>query len=164
MDNTECFKNLTSNSTFIEAKEKNSIVIDCSQFLGMMFKDKNLLIIMREQYPNSLGMKPRIIGKNKRKVVELSLSTEKECKEELLKEFVVEGKAFEVSKILNSTSQVIQVGITEIPLDDEDALMESLFKTFEKYGDILDIGLTKVEDHEWFTGRLSCCSFEQKGP
>lgn len=153
VDNTECFKTLTSNSTFIEAKEKNSIVIDCSQFLGMVFKDKTLLGIMREQYPNSLGMKPRIIGKNKRKVVELSFSTEKECKDALLKEFVVEGKAIEVSKTLTSTSQVIRVGITEIPLDDEDALMESLVKTFERYGDILNIGLTKVEDHDWFTGR-----------
>ena len=129
-------------------KEKNSIVINHSQFFEMVFKGKTLLGIMREQHPNSLGMKPRNIGKNKRKAVELSFSTEKECREALLKEFVVEGKDIEVSKTLTSTPQVIWVRITKISLDDEGALMESLVKTFEKYGDILNIGLTKVEDHE----------------
>jgi hypothetical protein len=99
---------------------------------------------MREQHPNSLGMKPRIIGKNKRKAVKLSFSTEKECREALLKGFVVEGKDIEVSKTLASTPQVIWARITEISFDDEGALMESLVKAFEKYGDILNIGLTKV--------------------
>lgn len=86
---------------------------------------------MREQYPKCSVMKLRIIGKNKLKVTELSFSTQKECKDSLSKEFVVEDKAIEVSKTLTSTSQVIWVGITKISLDDEDTLMVSLVETFD---------------------------------
>ncbi|KAI8082601.1 uncharacterized protein B0P05DRAFT_586259 [Gilbertella persicaria] len=51
-------KPLNAYSTFVEAKERNSIVIDCTQFLGMEFKDKYLLKILREQFPKCLGLKP----------------------------------------------------------------------------------------------------------
>ncbi|KAI8081955.1 uncharacterized protein B0P05DRAFT_67252 [Gilbertella persicaria] len=55
------FKPLKAYSTFVEAKERNSIVIDCVQFLGMEFKDKSLLKILRGQFPKCLGLKSRVI-------------------------------------------------------------------------------------------------------
>jgi len=147
------FKPLNAHSTFIEAKERNSIIIDCAQFLGMDFKDKSLLKVLREQFPKCLGLKPRIIGKNKKKAIELGFSTENNCRDALLKEFKVNGKVIEVNKTLNHTANVINIGISEIPLLEEDELKAALIKTFERYGDILNIGISKSGDSDWFTGR-----------
>jgi hypothetical protein len=36
---------------FLEAIDKNSLVIDCSEFNGMTFKKKSLNKFLREQYP-----------------------------------------------------------------------------------------------------------------
>ncbi|KAK4509740.1 uncharacterized protein ATC70_010490 [Mucor velutinosus] len=147
------FKPLNTYSTFIEAKERNSIVIDCAQFLGMEFKDTTLLKVLREQFPKCLGLKPRIIGKNRKKAIELGFSTENLCRDALLKEFKVNGKVIEVNKTLNHTANVINIGISEIPLMEEDELKPALIKTFERYGDILNIGISKSGDSDWFTGR-----------
>lgn len=152
-DNINAFKPLNAYSTFIEAKERNSIVINCAQFLGMEFKDTSLLKILREQFPKCLGLKPRIIGKNKKKAIELGFSTENLCRNALLKEFKVNGKVIEVNKTLNHTAIVINIGISEIPLMEEDELKSALIKTFERYGDILNIGISKSGDSDWSTGR-----------
>ncbi|GAN11816.1 hypothetical protein MAM1_1036d11425 [Mucor ambiguus] len=151
--NNNAFKPLNAYSTFIEAKERNSIVIDCAQFLGMEFKDTTLLKVLREQFPKCLGLKPRVIGKNKKKAIELGFSTERLCRDALLKEFKVNGKDIEINKTLNHTANVINIGISEIPLMEEDELKLALIKTFERYGDILNIGITKSGDSDWFTGR-----------
>ncbi|KAG2215908.1 hypothetical protein INT46_004164 [Mucor plumbeus] len=147
------FKPLNAYSTFIEAKERNSIVIDCAQFLGMEFKEKSILKVLREQYPKALGLKPRIVGKNKRKAIEIGFSTENACKEALLKEFQVNGKTIEVNKTLSHDAKVINIGITELPLLEDDILKDALVKTFEQYGDVLNVGIAKSGDSDWFTGR-----------
>ncbi|KAI8635858.1 hypothetical protein BD408DRAFT_356742, partial [Parasitella parasitica] len=147
------YKSLNSYSTFVEAKERNSIVIDCAQFLGMEFKDKSLLKVLREQFPKGLGLKPRVIGKNQRKALEIGFSTEKACRDALLKEFKIGDKVIEVSKTLNCTANVINIGISEIPLMDDDELKDALVKTFERFGGILNIGISKSGDSDWFTGR-----------
>ncbi|KAI8064797.1 uncharacterized protein B0P05DRAFT_460085, partial [Gilbertella persicaria] len=144
---------LNAYSTFVEAKERNSIVIDCAQFLGMEFKDKPLLKILREQFPKCLGLKPRVIGKNKRKAIELGFSTENACRDALLKEFVVNGKKIELNKTLDHSAMVINIGISEIPLMEEEVLKTALINTFERFGDILNIGISKCADSDWFTGR-----------
>ncbi|KAK4517761.1 uncharacterized protein ATC70_001105 [Mucor velutinosus] len=147
------FKPLNTYSTFIEAKERNSIVIDCAQFLGMEFKDTILLKVLREQFPKCLGLKPRIIGKNRKKAIELGFTTENLCRDALLKEFKFNGKVIEVNKTLNHTANVIDIGISEIPLMKEDELKPALIKIFERYGDILNIGISKSGDSDWLTGR-----------
>ncbi|KAG2210748.1 hypothetical protein INT46_008570 [Mucor plumbeus] len=147
------FKPLNAFSTFVEAKERNSIVIDCAQFLGMEFKEKTLLKVLCEQYPKCVGFKPRVIGKNKRKAIELGFPSEKTCRDALLQEFKINDKTIEVNKTLNCTSMVINIGISEMPIVEEELLKPALIKTFERYGDILNIGISKSSDSDWFTGR-----------
>ncbi|KAI8066284.1 uncharacterized protein B0P05DRAFT_621581 [Gilbertella persicaria] len=81
------FKPLNAYSTSLEAKERSSIIINCAQFLGMEFKDKPLLKMLHWQFPKCLGLKPRMIGKNKRKAMKLGFSTENACRDAFLKEF-----------------------------------------------------------------------------
>ncbi|KAL7327654.1 hypothetical protein PS15p_206057 [Mucor circinelloides] len=119
----------------------------------MEFKDKSLLKVLREQFPKGLGLKPRVIGKNQRKALEIGFSTEKACRDALLNEFKIGDQVIEVSKTLTRTANVINIGISEIPLMDEDELKDALVKTFERFGDILNIGISKSGDSDWFTGR-----------
>ncbi|KAI8066285.1 uncharacterized protein B0P05DRAFT_553696 [Gilbertella persicaria] len=48
---------------------------------------------------------------------------------------------------------VINIGISEIPLMEEEVLKSTLINTFERFGDILNIGISKCADSEWFTSR-----------
>ncbi|KAI8056508.1 uncharacterized protein B0P05DRAFT_641118 [Gilbertella persicaria] len=137
------FKPLNAYSAFVEATERSSIVIDCAQFLGMEFKDKSLLKILHEQFPKCLGLKPKIIGKNKRKAMELGFSTEN----------TLNGKKIELNKTLDNSAMVINIGISEILLMEEEVLKPALINTFERFGDILNISISKYADSDWFTGR-----------
>ncbi|GAN11496.1 hypothetical protein MAM1_0634c11059 [Mucor ambiguus] len=114
----------------------------------MEFKDKTLLKVLKEHYPKCLGLKPQIIGKKKRKAIELGFSTEVACRDALLKEFKIGEKTIEVSKTLASTANVINIGISEIPLLGEEELKPALIKTFESYGDILNIGISNSENSD----------------
>ncbi|KAI8051042.1 uncharacterized protein B0P05DRAFT_641647, partial [Gilbertella persicaria] len=71
----------------------------------------------------------------------------------LLKEFVVNGKKIELNRTLDHSVMVINIGISEIPLMEEEVLKTALINTFERFGDILNIGISKCADSDWFTGR-----------
>ncbi|KAL9538564.1 hypothetical protein PS6_011523 [Mucor atramentarius] len=98
------------------------------------FKGKFLLKILREQFPKCLGLKIRIIGKNKKKASELGFSIENLCRDALLKEFKVNRKVIEVKKTtFNHTANVINIGISEkIPLMEKDELKPALIKAFQR--------------------------------
>ncbi|KAI8081956.1 uncharacterized protein B0P05DRAFT_538783, partial [Gilbertella persicaria] len=48
---------------------------------------------------------------------------------------------------------VTNIGISEIPLMGKEVLKTALINTFERFGDILNIGVSKCADSDWFTGR-----------
>lgn len=51
-------------SIFLEATEKYSILIDCSQFYVSLFKGKSFSICLRERYPDATGIKYRVAQYN----------------------------------------------------------------------------------------------------
>lgn len=143
---------LEFNSTFVEAKDDYSFIIECSQFVGMVFKEKTLPTCLREQYTKGLGIRNRMVGKN-HKAIEINFPTEADCRDALMKEFVLHGQLIQFNKTLDKNANVIRVGISEIPYKPEEELKPSMIKTFEKYGDILNLGLCHSKDGDWFTGR-----------
>ncbi|CAO3609279.1 unnamed protein product [Mucor fragilis] len=145
-------KALDFTSTFVEAQDDYSFVIDCAQFVGMHFKEKSLSNCLREQYPKGLGIRHRVVGKN-HKVIEINFPAEEDCMAALQKEFVLQGRTIQVNKTLDKHANVIRVSISAIPYKPVEALKPLLIKTFENYGDILNVGLCHSKDGDWFTGR-----------
>ncbi|KAK4509527.1 L-serine ammonia-lyase [Mucor velutinosus] len=145
-------KALDFTSTFVEATDDFSFIIDCSQFIGMVFKEKTLPSCLRAQYPKGLGIRHRMVGKN-HKVIEMNFSTEQDCMEALGKEFVLHGKTIQVSKALDKNANVVRVTVSAISYKPVEFLKPLLIQTFEQYGDILNVGLCHSRDGNWFTGR-----------
>ncbi|KAK4519280.1 uncharacterized protein ATC70_009512 [Mucor velutinosus] len=145
-------KALDFTSTFVEATDDFSFIIDCSQFIGMVFKEKTLPSCLRAQYPKGLGIRHRMVGKN-HKVIEMNFPTEQDCMEALGKEFVLQGKTIQVSKALDKNANVVRVTVSAIPYKPVEFLKPLLIQTFEQYGDILNVGLCHSKDGNWFTGR-----------
>ncbi|KAK4517559.1 uncharacterized protein ATC70_000899 [Mucor velutinosus] len=139
-------------STFVEATDDFSFIIDCSQFIGMVFKEKTLPSCLRAQYPKGLGIRHRMVGKN-HKVIEMNFSTEQDCMEALGKDFVLQGKTIQVSKALDKNANVVRVTVSAIPYKPVEFLKPLLIQTFKQYGDILHVGLYHSKDSNWFTGR-----------
>ncbi|KAK4512965.1 uncharacterized protein ATC70_003676 [Mucor velutinosus] len=115
---------LDYNSTFVEAKDDYS-VIDCSQFAGMVFREKPLLTCLRDYYSKGLGIRTRMVGKY-HTVIEINFPSQGDCEEALNKELVLQGKIIKMNKALDKKCQRLQKGekegyipFVEIPSDDE---------------------------------------------
>ncbi|KAG0806386.1 hypothetical protein G6F20_011165 [Rhizopus arrhizus] len=54
---------------------------------------------------------------------------------------------------MDKNSEVIRIGITNIPYEKDDKLKPLMIQLFEKYGSILEIGLHHTVDGGWFNGR-----------
>ncbi|CAO3637945.1 unnamed protein product [Mucor fragilis] len=121
-------------------------------FVGMQFKEKSLSSCLREQYPKGLDIRRRVVGKN-HKVIEINFPTEEDCMEALQKELVLQGETIQVNKTLDKYANVIKVSVSAIPYKPVELLKTLLIKTFENYGDILNVGLCYSKDGDWFTGR-----------
>jgi hypothetical protein len=93
-----------------------------------------------------------MVGKH-HKVIEINFPSEKDCLEALGKEFVLQGSTIQVSKALDKNANVLRVSISAIPYKPVEVLKPLLVKTFEQYGDILNVGLCHSKDGDWFTGR-----------
>ncbi|KAK4509091.1 uncharacterized protein ATC70_012060 [Mucor velutinosus] len=145
-------KALDFTSTFVEAQDDFSLIIDCVQFVGMHFKEKSLSSCLREQYPKGLGIRHRVVGKN-HKVIEINFPTEEDCMEALQKEFILQGATIQVNKTLDKHANIFRVSISAIPYKPVEVLQPLLIKAFEEYGDILNVGLCHSKDGDWFTGR-----------
>jgi hypothetical protein len=142
----------TNKSAFLEATEPHSIIIDFDEVKGMNFKEKSLDCVLKDVYPNGLGMKKRLVGKSKQ-YIELNFKTESDCKAALEKKLFIQDKEIPVSKSLDANANVIRVGISEIPFLAADYIQPRLVEIFQGYGDILNIGLCHIVTSGWFTGR-----------
>ncbi|GAN11675.1 hypothetical protein MAM1_0803d11256, partial [Mucor ambiguus] len=145
-------KALDFTSTFVEAQDDFSLIIDCVQFVGMHFKEKSLSSCLREQFPKGLGIRHRVVGKN-HKVIEINFPTEEDCMVALQKEFVLQGTTIQVNKTLDKHANIFRVNISAIPYKSVEVLQPMLIDTFTEYGDILNVGLCHSKDGDWFTGR-----------
>jgi hypothetical protein len=140
-----------SGRQFLEAIDKNSIVIAGSEFNGMNFKEKSLYKYLREQYPRGLGLRMRHVGK-KNQYIEINFRTLVE-RDEAVKKFTIFGKDIKVDRTLDKGASIVRVGISNIPFEDEEFLKPRMIQIFKKYGEILEIGLHHVIDGGWFTGK-----------
>lgn len=142
----------SKNTPFLEATEPHSIVMDCSQFDGMTFGQKDLNTILREQYPTGLILTMRAVGKSK-KFFEISFLNEEERIAALNRQFTVHGKDIVVSPTLGTNANIIRVGITGIPGLDENSIRVRLTEILSQCGDILELGLHHIPSGHWFNGR-----------
>ncbi|KAK4520147.1 phosphatidylinositol-4- kinase [Mucor velutinosus] len=93
-----------------------------------------------------------MVGKN-HKVIEINFPSQEDCEEALNKELVLQGKVIKVNKALDKNANVLRVGVSELPHKTEEVLKPLMVETFQKYGDILNLGLSYTKDGNWFTGR-----------
>ncbi|KAG1106842.1 hypothetical protein G6F40_010339 [Rhizopus arrhizus] len=120
--------NLESQTVFLQAIDKHSIVIAASEFEGLNFKDRSLNLVLRDQFPKGIGLRERKIGRT-HQYIELNFDNEEDKMDALKKR------------------------ITNIPYEKDDKLKPLMIQLFEKYGSILEIGLHHTVDGGWFNGR-----------
>ncbi|KAG2195366.1 hypothetical protein INT47_004474 [Mucor saturninus] len=143
---------LSCDSLYLEAIEENSIIISLSEFIGMKFKSKNLNLILREHFPNGLGLRARHVNKEL-KHIEINFGSAAERDEALTKKLVIFNKTIRISRPLDKDTTVIRVEISNIPMQSEDLLKSHMIDIFKQYGEILKIGIYRVTDGGWFTGK-----------
>lgn len=143
---------LSCDSLFLEATEENSIIISLSEFTGMKFKKKSLNAILRENFPNGLGLHTRHVNKEIQHI-EINFESAKERNEALTKKLVIFNKNIQINRPLDKDTTVYRVEISNIPMQNETKLKSHMIDTFKKYGEILEIGIYRTNDGGWFTGK-----------
>lgn len=144
-------KGFKENVILIRAKEKHSLAIDFKQFTSIHFKEKELLAILREQYPTGLGL--RVWASFSNTYIEVSFESDALCNEALAKEIVIWGRKITVIKTLDKNIHPVCVDITQIPIESSDSIRKRLTEALADYGDILELGIYVSETGSWFTGR-----------
>ncbi|KAG1282512.1 hypothetical protein G6F65_004952 [Rhizopus arrhizus] len=144
--------NLESQTVFLQAIDKHSIVIAASEFEGLNFKDKSLNLVLRDQFPKGIGLRERKIGRT-HQYIELNFDNEEDKMDTLKKEFLILDRKIKVQTTMDKNSEVVRIGITNIPYEKDDKLKPLMIQLFEKYGSILEIGLHHTVDGGWFNGR-----------
>ncbi|KAG1147274.1 hypothetical protein G6F37_007851 [Rhizopus arrhizus] len=130
--------NLENQTVFLQAINKYSMVIAASEFEGLNFKDRSLNLVLRDQFPKGIGLRERKI---------------EDKMDALTKKFLILDKKIKVQTTMDKNSEVIRIGITNIPYEKDDKLKPLMIQLFEKYGSILEIGLHHTVDGGWFNGR-----------
>ncbi|KAI8331964.1 hypothetical protein BD560DRAFT_462304 [Blakeslea trispora] len=118
-----------SDTIFVEAKDSFSVTIDLTTLSGMNFQEKSLNSILRDQFPNGIGLRERKIGRQR--LVEINFASEAARVQALSKPFMIQGETLKF----------------------EECLKPKLITLLSQYGDILEIGLRYIEDGHWFNGR-----------
>ncbi|KAG1127987.1 hypothetical protein G6F42_006385 [Rhizopus arrhizus] len=144
--------NLECQTVFLRAIDKHSIVIAASEFEGLNFKDRSLNLVLRDQFPKGIGLRERKIGRT-HQYIELNFDNEEDKMDALKKEFLILDRKIKVQTTMDKNSEVIRIGITNIPYEKDDKLKPLMIQLFEKYGSILEIGLHHTVDGGWFNGR-----------
>ncbi|KAG1056048.1 hypothetical protein G6F43_002026 [Rhizopus delemar] len=137
--------NLESQTVFLQAIDKHSIVIAASEFGGLNFKDRSLNLVLRDQFPKGIGLRERKVGRV-HQYIELNFDNEEDKMEALNKELLILGRKIKVQATMDKNSDVIRIGITNIPYEKDDKLKPLMIQLFEKYGSILEIGLHHTVD------------------
>lgn len=145
------------NFIFAEATEKNTILIDVSQFTQAYYNGKPIISYLREQYPDAIGIRFGITtGYYRKDYVEIAFESDSASKQALLKKFdITEGfnvNSICVSKPLPKNSKVIHIDISEIPFQKSADIHKLLVELFLRYGDILKMGIKVSQQGRWFTG------------
>ncbi|KAG0928464.1 hypothetical protein G6F32_012565 [Rhizopus arrhizus] len=144
--------NLESQTVFLQAIDKHSIVIAASEFEGLNFKDRSLNLVLRDQFPKGIGLRERKIGRT-HQYIELNFDNEEDKMDALKKEFLILDRKIKVQTTMDKNLEVIRIGITNIPYEKDDKLKPLMIQLFEKYESILEIGLHHTVDGGWFNGR-----------
>ncbi|KAG0849635.1 hypothetical protein G6F17_010598 [Rhizopus arrhizus] len=144
--------NLECQTVFLRAIDKHSIVIAASEFEGLNFKDRSLNLVLRDQFPKGIDLRERKIGRT-HQYIELNFDNEEHKMDALKKEFLILDRKIKVQTTMDKNSEVIRIGITNIPYEKDDKLKPLMIQLFEKYGSILEIGLHHTVDGGWFNGR-----------
>ncbi|KAG1379608.1 hypothetical protein G6F61_004793 [Rhizopus arrhizus] len=145
--------NLESQTVFLQAIDKHSIVIAASEFEGLNFKDKSLNLVLRDQFPKGIGLRERKIGRT-HQYIELNFDNEEDKMDTLKKEFLILDRKIKVQTTMDKNSEVVRIGITNIPYEKDDKLKPLMIQLFEKYGSILEIGFHHTVDGDWFNGKV----------
>ncbi|KAG1581000.1 hypothetical protein G6F47_012525 [Rhizopus delemar] len=111
--------NLESQTVFLQAIDKHSIVIAASEFEGLNFKDRSLNLVLRDQFPKGIGLRERKVGRA-HQYIELNFDNEEDKMEALNKEFLILGRKIKVQATMDKNSDVIRIGITNIPYEKDD--------------------------------------------
>ncbi|OBZ81399.1 hypothetical protein A0J61_10552 [Choanephora cucurbitarum] len=107
--------------------------------------------MLRQQFPSGIGLRKRKIGRQR--LVEINFASAAERDEALMKPFNIQNQPIKISKTLDKNADVVRIGISEIPHEQEDFLKFRLIELFSKYGEILEIGIRFIEDGHWFNGQ-----------
>ncbi|KAI8332191.1 hypothetical protein BD560DRAFT_415446 [Blakeslea trispora] len=113
----------------------------------MEFQNASLNSILRQQFPKGIGLRERKIGRQR--LVEINFASAAERDQALMKPFNIQNQPIKVSKTLDKNADVVRIGISEIPHEQEDFLKYRLIELFSKYGEILRF----IEDGLWSNGR-----------
>ncbi|KAG1123270.1 hypothetical protein G6F42_010706 [Rhizopus arrhizus] len=144
--------NLESQTVFLQAIDKHSIVIAASEFEGLNFKDRILNLVLRDQFPKGICLRERKIGRT-HQYIELNFDNEEDKMKALNKEFLILNRKIKIQATMDKNSDVIRIGITNMPYEKDDKLKPLMIQLFEKYGSILEIGLHHIVNGGWFNGR-----------
>ncbi|KAG1049374.1 hypothetical protein G6F43_008299 [Rhizopus delemar] len=144
--------NLESQTVFLQAIDKHSIVIAASEFEGLNFKDRSLNLVLRDQFPKGIGLRERKVGRA-HQYIELNFDNEEDKMEALNKGFLILGRKIKVQAMMDKNSDVTRIGITNISYEKDDKLRPLMIQLFEKYGSILEIGLHHTVGDGWFNGK-----------
>ncbi|KAG1644567.1 hypothetical protein G6F44_002691 [Rhizopus delemar] len=113
--------NLESQTAFLQAIDKHSIVTAASEFECLNFKDRSLNLVLRDQFPKGIGLRERKVGRA-HQCNELNFDNEEDKMEALNQEFLILGRKIQVQVMTDKNSDVIRIGITNIPYEKDDKL------------------------------------------
>ncbi|KAG1057096.1 hypothetical protein G6F43_001037 [Rhizopus delemar] len=113
--------NLEIQTAFLQAIDKHSIVTAASEFECLNFKDRSLNLVLRDQFPKGIGFRERKFGRA-HQYIELNFDNEEDKMEALNQEFLILGRKIQVQVTTDKNSDVIRIGITNIPYEKDDKL------------------------------------------
>src|SRR6478735_9819603 len=92
--------NLESQTVFLQAIDKHSIVIAASEFEGLNFKDRILNLVLRDQFPKGICLRERKIGRT-HQYIELNFDNEEDKMEALNKEFLILNRKIKIQATMD---------------------------------------------------------------
>lgn len=137
---------------FIQARDKHSVVVSTEQFLALQVNFKDLAIVLRNQFPDALGLRIRNVNQAT-KYFEINFRTNEAREVALTKDFSYDGKKVIVSRTFPKDTTIVRVSVNNLPYEDEIILKEQMSRIFGDYGEILEMGLLHTVHGHFFTGR-----------
>lgn len=137
---------------FLQARDKNSIVIATKQFLGSEVNFKDLSLALREQFSAALGLRIRNATKDS-KYFEINFRSGEAREEALKKDFFYKDNRVTISRTFPKDTTIVRVSVHNLPHEDESILKPRMEAIFAEFGEILEMGLNYTVHGHFFTGR-----------